>query len=158
MQSQLVLDPADVAGPPAGSPARWGAVAGPPARSRARLGAVVGMALLFGVAFTAAPQDLTTASAPREIAIVAKRFAFEPASIDVIEGERIRLRVSSADGVHGLHVRRLRINRLIPRGGQPVTIDFVASTPGRYEILCSEECGDGHDTMTGTLIVKARPK
>ncbi len=120
--------------------------------------AVVGMALLFGAAFTAAPQDPTTASAPREIAVVAKRFAFEPASIEVIEGERIRLRVSSADGVHGLQVRKLRINKLIPRGGQAVTIDFVAAAPGTYEILCSEECGDGHDTMTGTLIVKAKAK
>jgi cytochrome c oxidase subunit II len=134
------------------------AVAGSPARSPARRGAVVGMALLLGTAFTAAPQDPTTASAPREIDIVAKRFAFEPASIEVTEGERIRLRVSSADGVHGLQVRRLRINKLIPRGGQPVTIDFVAPGPGSYEILCSEECGDGHDTMTGTLIVKARAK
>ena len=118
--------------------------------------AVVGMALLLGAAFAAAPQDPTTASAPREIAIVAKRFAFEPASIDVTEGERIRLQVSSADGVHGFSVRRLRINKLIPRGGQAVTIDFVAAAPGTYEILCSEECGDGHDQMTGTLIVKAR--
>jgi cytochrome c oxidase subunit 2 len=116
------------------------------------------MALLFGAALTAAPQDHTTASAPREIAVIAKRFAFEPASIEVTEGEPIRLRVSSADGVHGWQVRRLRINRLIPRGGQAVTIDFVAPAPGTYEILCSEECGDGHDTMTGTLIIKARAK
>jgi cytochrome c oxidase subunit 2 len=120
--------------------------------------AVVGMALLSGVAFNAAPQDPITATAPREIVIVAKRFAFEPASIEVTEGERIRLRVSSADGVHGLQVRKLRINRLIPRGGQAVTIEFVAPAPGSYEILCSEECGDGHDTMTGRLIVEARPK
>jgi cytochrome c oxidase subunit 2 len=120
--------------------------------------AVVGMALLLGAAFTAVPQDPTTASAPREIAVVAKRFAFEPAAIEVIEGERIRLRVSSADGIHGIQVRKLRINKLIPRGGQPVTIDFVAPAPGTYEILCSEECGDGHDTMTGTLTIKARSK
>jgi cytochrome c oxidase subunit II len=144
MRFQLVLDAAVVEGSPARSPERWCAV--------------VGMALLFGTAFGAAPQDPTTASAPREIAIVAKRFAFEPASIEVTEGERIRLRVSSADGVHGLQVRRLGINKLIPRGGQSVTIDFVAAAPGNYEIVCSEECGDGHDTMTGTLIVKARPK
>lgn len=120
--------------------------------------AVVGMALLLGAAFTAVPQDPTTASAPREIAVVAKRFAFEPAAIEVIEGERIRLRVSSADGIHGIQVRKLRINKLIPRGGQPITIDFVAPAPGTYEILCSEECGDGHDTMTGTLTIKARSK
>jgi cytochrome c oxidase subunit 2 len=120
--------------------------------------AVVGMALLLGAAFAAASQDPTTASAPREIAIVAKRFAFEPASIEVTEGERIRLRVFSADGVHGFQVRQLRINKLIPRGGQAVTIDFVAAAPGTYEILCSEECGDGHDEMTGTLTIKAKAK
>ena len=120
--------------------------------------AVVGMALLFGAAFDAASQDPTTASAPREIAIVAKRFAFEPATVEVTEGERIRLRISSADGVHGFAVRRFRINKLIPRGGQEVTIDFVASAPGTFEIVCSEECGDGHDSMTGTLIVKAKAK
>jgi heme/copper-type cytochrome/quinol oxidase subunit 2 len=120
--------------------------------------AVAGMALLVGTARTAAPQDPATASAPREITIVASRFAFEPASIDVVEGERVRLRVSSADGVHGLQIRRLRINKLIPRGGEAVTIDFVASAPGSYEILCSEECGDGHDKMTATLTIKARPK
>jgi heme/copper-type cytochrome/quinol oxidase subunit 2 len=37
-----------------------------------------------------------------------------------------------------------------------VSIDFVASAPGTFEILCSEECGDGHDAMTGTLVVTAR--
>jgi cytochrome c oxidase subunit 2 len=134
------------------------AVAGSPARSPARWGAVVGMALLVGAAFTAAPQDPTTVPAPREIAVVAKRFAFEPASIEVVEGERVRLRVSSADGVHGLQIRRFRVNKLIPRGGQEVMIDFVAGAPGRYEILCSEECGDGHDSMAGILIVRARAK
>jgi cytochrome c oxidase subunit 2 len=120
--------------------------------------AVAGMALLFAPASTSAQQDPATASAPREIEVTAKRFTFEPARIEVTEGERVRLNVKSADGVHGLQIKKFRVNTLIPRGGKPVTIEFVASSPGTYEIMCSEECGDGHESMTGTLVVVAKPK
>ena len=120
--------------------------------------AVVGMALLFGATMTFARQDPATASAPRVIEVLAKRFTFEPAKIEVTEGERVRLVVKSADGVHGVQIKKFNVNKLVPRGGDTVNIDFVAASPGTYEILCSEECGDGHDAMTGTLIVKARAK
>jgi cytochrome c oxidase subunit 2 len=119
---------------------------------------VAGMALLFATTITSARQDPATASAPRVIEVVAKRFEFEPARIEVTEGERIRLMVKSADGVHGLQIRKFRVNTMIPRGGKPVPIEFVASTAGTYEILCSEECGDGHESMKGSLVVVAKPK
>ena len=120
--------------------------------------AVAGTALLLGSIVVVARQDPATASAPREIEVVAKRFAFEPARIEVTEGERIRLHVRSADGVHGIEIKRHNVNKSIPRGAQPIAIDFVAAAPGSYEILCSEECGDGHETMKGTLVVQAKPR
>ena len=120
--------------------------------------AVAGMALLLGAAVASARQDPATATAPRVIQVVAKRFAFAPARIEVTDGERVRLNVTSEDGVHGLQIKKFRVNTMIPRGGKPVTIDFVASRPGTYEIVCSEECGDGHEGMTGSLVVVARPK
>ena len=120
--------------------------------------AVAGMALLLGAAVASARQDPATATAPRVIEVVAKKFAYEPARIEVTDGERVRLQVKSADGVHGLSIKKFRVNKMIPRGGEPVTIDFVASGPGTYEILCSEECGDGHESMTGSLVVVAKPK
>lgn len=120
--------------------------------------AVAGMALLFAPASTSARQDPATASAPRVIEVTAQRFTFEPARIEVTEGERVRLNLKSADGVHGLQIKKFRVNTLIPRGGKPVTIEFVASAPGTFEIMCSEECGDGHESMTGTLVVVAKPK
>ena len=119
--------------------------------------AVAGMALLFGVTFASARQDPATATAPREIEVVAKQFEFEPARIEVTEGERVRLIVKSADSVHGLQIKKFRVNALIPRGGKTVSIDFVASDPGTYEIMCSEECGDGHESMKGALVVVAKP-
>jgi cytochrome c oxidase subunit 2 len=93
---------------------------------------------------------------PREIPVVAKRFTFEPARVEVKEGERIRLVVTSEDGVHGLEIKKFKVNKKIPRGGDKVTIDFVASAPGEYPILCSEYCGNGHEDMKGTLVVAAK--
>ncbi len=121
--------------------------------------AVAGTALLLGTSLWAtAQQDPATASAPRVIEVVAKRFTFEPAKIEITEGERIRLMVSSADGVHGIEIKKFKVNKAVPRGGEPVAIDFVASAPGTYEILCSEYCGDGHEAMTGSLVVIAKSK
>lgn len=120
--------------------------------------AVLGTALLLGAGVLRARQDPAAASVPREIDVMASRFAFEPARIEVTEGERVRLVVRSADGVHGVEIKRFRVNRPVPRGGKPVTIEFTASAPGTYDILCSEYCGDGHEAMTGTLVVQARPK
>ena len=47
----------------------------------------------------------------------ATRFAFEPARIEVTEGERIKLVVKSGDGVHGIEIKKFRVNKKVPRGG-----------------------------------------
>lgn len=93
---------------------------------------------------------------PREIEVVARRFAFEPARIEVAVGERVRLRVVSADGVHGLEIKKFKVKKEIPRGTTPVIIEFTASEAGEFPILCSEYCGDGHEDMQGQLVVLTR--
>lgn len=106
-------------------------------------------------------QDLAAASAPsqdepRIIEVVAKRFSFEPSRIEVKEGERVRLVVTSADGVHGIEIKKFKVSKKIPRGGEAVTIEFVANAPGQFPILCSEYCGNDHDDMKGMLVVEAK--
>lgn len=136
--------------------------------------AAAGTALLLGAAAMSNHQDPAAASAPfdsrangyavrplaqgepRTIEIVAKRFSFEPARVEVTEGERVRLVVKSADGVHGVEIKKFKVNKKVPRGGDPVTIEFVASAAGEYPILCSEYCGDGHEDMKGMLVVTAK--
>jgi cytochrome c oxidase subunit 2 len=93
---------------------------------------------------------------PRVIEVVAKRFAFEPSEIEVTVGERVTLAVRSGDGVHGIEIKKIKVSKEIPRGAQPVMIEFTATEAGRFPIVCSEYCGDGHDDMKGTLVVKAR--
>ena len=95
------------------------------------------------------------AAEPRVVEIVARRFAFEPSQVEVTIGEPVRLVVRSADGVHGVEIKRFKVKKNVPRGNTPVTIEFTPTEAGRFPILCSEYCGDGHDDMTGTLVVSA---
>lgn len=120
--------------------------------------AAAGTALLLGAAAMSNQQDPAAASAPRSIEVVATRFAFEPSRIEVTEGERITLVVKSGDGVHGIEIKKFKIKKKVPRGGDPITIEFVASAAGEFPILCSEYCGDGHEDMKGMLVVAAKSK
>lgn len=91
--------------------------------------------------------------------VVARRFAFEPDTIEVVEGDRVRLLVRSADGPHGVEIKQFKVKKAVPRAkpdDSPVAIEFVASAPGTFPILCSEYCGSGHKEMTGTLVVKVQ--
>ncbi len=91
---------------------------------------------------------------PRVIDITARRYAFDPAEVEVMAGETVRFVVKSGDGLHGFSIPKLKIKKEVPRG-ETVTIDFTAKAAGEYPILCSEFCGDGHEDMKGMLIVKA---
>ncbi len=122
-------------------PGRWGAVV-----------TLCGFAIAL---VTGEHRPAAQAPDPRVIEITARRFAFEPSQIEATVGERLQLVVRSADGVHGLEIKKLKIKKEVPRGGEAVTIDFTPTTEGRFPILCSEYCGNQHNEMTGTLIVRA---
>jgi len=86
-----------------------------------------------------------------EVQVLAKQFAFEPAVIQVTEGEAVRLMIRSADRVHGFAIHALKIDVQIPRSGN-VVVEFTAPRAGRYEIACSEFCGGGHGQMKAALV------
>ena len=124
--------------------------------------ALAGALLPPAVASTGAPRLRDSASArqaaePRTIEVIAKRFAFEPAVIEAVAGERLRILVKSGDGLHGFEIKKFKISKEIPRGGEPVVIEFTASEAGKFPILCSVFCGDGHGDMKGMLVVTADP-
>ena len=99
--------------------------------------------------------EAQTVPAPKpvhEVEVVAGRFAYEPASFQVIAGEPVRLVVRSKDTVHGFSILKLKIDERVPKDGEPVVIDFTAPPAGRYEIACSEFCGSGHKQMKAALI------
>ena len=86
-----------------------------------------------------------------EVQIVASRFMFEPAVIEVTAGEPVRLVLRSKDTVHGFAVPTLNIDVQVAKsGGEPTIVEFVAPPPGRFEIACSEFCGSGHGRARST--------
>ena len=109
-----------------------------------------GTGLASAMAETRSDDD---ARQPRTIEIIASQFEFTPSEIEVVVGVSVRLLVRSADVEHGIAIPTLGIGTVIPPGGDPVAIDFVASEPGRHQFVCSVFCGAGHGRMSGTLSV-----
>ena len=89
----------------------------------------------------------------KEFKMTANQFAFEPSTIEVDKGDKVRLVVTSKDVPHGITIPEYGINeRLNP--GEPVTIEFVAGKEGSFTSFCSVFCGAGHGKMKGQIIVK----
>ena len=104
------------------------------------------------------PALAATGTPPEAVAIdiTAKRFEFVPNVIEVVEGDQVTLAIKSADGTHGFEIKKLKLKKEIPKGGEVVTLSFTAPAPGDYEIACSEYCGRGHRDMKARLVVKPR--
>lgn len=124
-----------------------------PLFARRRGSRVLLVALIAGITLPGGTRPSAQSSEPRVIDVIARRFTFEPAQIEVTVGERVRLMVVSADGPHGVEIKKFKVKTEIPRGQTPVPIEFTASEAGRFPILCSEYCGDKHDDMQGMLVV-----
>ena len=89
----------------------------------------------------------------KEFKMTAKQFQFEPATIEVSKGDKVKLVVTSVDVPHGFSIPEYGINqRLDP--GKPVTIEFKADKEGTFTAFCSVFCGSGHSSMKGKIIVK----
>jgi cytochrome c oxidase subunit 2 len=85
--------------------------------------------------------------------VAASRYKFDPESLEVDEGDRVVLKMRSVDVAHGLAVKEFNAKAAIPKGGEVVTLEFVASKAGTYAIECSEYCGRGHKGMKGQIVV-----
>jgi len=121
----------------------------------------ISLAAALMVALAPSRNAASQTTEPRVVEVVVRRFAFEPATIEAVEGERLRVLVRSADGPHGVEIKAFKVKKAVPRakpGDAPITIEFVATRAGEFPILCSEYCGNGHEDMKGTLVVKAKAK
>src|SRR6185295_11602133 len=131
-----------------GTPGFWGRATG-----RLMLGAL-GLAALVGAPTAALrAQAEPTGPSVKTFEIIASRFKFEPAVLEVMEGDTVVLTVWSADTIHGLTIKALGVKLIVPKAHEPVEVRFVAARAGTYEIACSEYCGSGHRRMKGQLVV-----
>lgn len=110
---------------------------------------------LAATALGAAALDIAVGqTAPREIAMRARRFAFVPAEIVLKVGEPVVIAVSSEDFVHGMNIPDLKQRfDLVP--GRVTRIALTPREPGVIDFVCDNFCGDGHEEMHGRFVVQA---
>jgi cytochrome c oxidase subunit 2 len=75
--------------------------------------------------------------------------------IEVTKGDQVVLKLRSADVTHGFSLKAFGI--YMAKGIQPgktVYVSFTADKAGSFIFMCNVFCGDIHQHMEGTLIVK----
>jgi cytochrome c oxidase subunit 2 len=115
------------------------------------------IAILFALAGVCSPNSffllpLAADSAPRRIEIVAKRFTFEPATIELQKGVPVILVLKSVDVPHGIRFRDLNVEVKASKGGSG-EVQFTPGKTGDFVGHCSVFCGSGHGSMSLTLHV-----
>ena len=88
----------------------------------------------------------------KEIHITAKKFDFTPDTITLKKGEPVVLVVSSQDRKHGFNLRAFGI-RADVNPGATARIPFTHDKTGKFTFSCDVFCGEGHEDMTGTIVV-----
>lgn len=89
-----------------------------------------------------------------EIDLTAKRWEFEPNTITVKEGDRVKLNIRSLDVDHGISIPQFNVNNKNLKPGATTVVEFTADKKGTFSFSCNVFCGSGHEGMKGTLIVE----
>src|SRR5215470_564046 len=104
------------------------------------------------------------------IELTAKKYEFSPGPLHLKAGTKVQLKITAVDHDHGFKIAT------IPEGAasgskpglifsspqdcfrlkkkETTTIEFLAQTPGTYELHCCHVCGFGHKGMHSELIVE----
>lgn len=110
--------------------------------------------ILLMAAIVFAPWPGTTRPATRSIHIDAAQFAFAPGRVQVQQGDRVTLKLTASDVVHGFYLDGYGLQRRI-EPGVTEEIVFTADRPGKFRYRCAVSCGPLHPFMIGELVVEA---
>ena len=110
--------------------------------------------LAGAVAFALAGLAAWTPAAParRVVTMVARKWTFVPASVQARKGEAIVFQLTAPEVPMGFSLPDFKVRTdVVP--GRTATLELVPDKAGTFTFLCDVFCGDGHETMNGTLVV-----
>ena len=115
--------------------------------------------LFAGISAFLLLQQIVIRSSAKEISnaeqivrISASNFDFTPSVITVKKSVLVRLEFVSQDRRHGFKLPEFHLRADIT-SGTVETIRFVPDKIGTFTFFCDVFCGDGHESMAGTLKV-----
>ena len=89
---------------------------------------------------------------PRVIKVSVRRFSFTPHEITVKKGEPVVFELTSEDIFMGMNIPDFGVRSdIVP--GKTMQLALTPDKAGTFTFLCDVFCGDGHEGMSGTLVV-----
>jgi cytochrome c oxidase subunit 2 len=88
----------------------------------------------------------------RVVKVSARKFSFTPAEIPLRKGEPVTLELSTEDVFMGFNVPDFKARSdIVP--GKVMRLRLTPDRAGTFPFLCDIFCGDGHETMSGKIVV-----
>ena len=91
----------------------------------------------------------------REFTVSARKYAFQPARIEVDRDDLVKITLQSDDIAHSFTIDAYRIARRVGPG-QTTIFEFRADKPGVFPFYCNLAADDGCRKMRGELVVTGR--
>ena len=104
-------------------------------------------------AAVAAGAAVAAVPAPQVIRLTVKKFAYSPATVVVRKGVPVLLEITMLDRIHGFKLPDFDLRAdVIP--GRVTRLSFTPEEEGEFPYLCDIFCGEGHEDVSGTLVVR----
>lgn len=98
------------------------------------------------------PELIQLAPGRYEAHVVSKMFSFRPSPFKIPKGSVVDFYLTSQDVVHGFYIDGTDVNlTAIPNAVTYAQTHF--DKPGKYQVICHEFCGLGHQDMVGVIEV-----
>jgi cytochrome c oxidase subunit 2 len=114
---------------------------------RRMLGASTGILVCaaLGAGFAARSEE-------KVIRVTARKFIFTPNEIALKKGEPVVFELSTLDVFMGFNVPEFKVRSdIVP--GKVMRLALTPDRAGTFTFLCDVFCGDGHESMSGTIVV-----
>ncbi|MFA5799593.1 MAG: cupredoxin domain-containing protein [Candidatus Peribacteraceae bacterium] len=94
----------------------------------------------------------TADPAARIVEVTVENWKFTPNIVTAKKGEKLVIRLKGVSGIHGFSVPDLGINQRV-EVGETIDVTIPADKAGTFDFRCSVPCGEGHEGMTGKIII-----
>lgn len=112
------------------------------------------MAVAVGVLLLGGGAALHAGAPPQRVTLVAKEFAYTPATLTVTAGRPVQLELHNQGVVeHDFVIDQFKVKMGLVGPGKKATLTFTPKTKGSFAFYCSVP-GHKEAGMRGTLVVK----
>lgn len=78
---------------------------------------------------------------------------FKPAKLLLRKGEKVLLRLTSADVTHSFYMPELHPEPIVVKSGFTEELLLIPDTAGIFQYYCTTVCGDCHYSMQGQIVI-----